>query len=208
MMIQNNNAILSNWFQDIFPDQVQMYKIDSWDRFESGTKPTLLHKHFKEPPSKETWEQLAHEIAGFLTDQSIQTVYSFFYRNVSAACSDPDWILCSARLNKFDNGGGREIVFFMYDLQFLDNRKTRLYRVLENDGFFRDHLPKVALLTKREKEIIGLVASGMTSKEIAAAFFVSVHTVNTHRKRITEKLGTKCFSDLMKFSEIFDLRQC
>jgi DNA-binding CsgD family transcriptional regulator len=44
-------------------------------------------------------------------------------------------------------------------------------------------------LSKRERDVAGLVADGLASKEIADRLFLSVHTVNTHRQRIIEKLG-------------------
>jgi regulator of cell morphogenesis and NO signaling len=44
-------------------------------------------------------------------------------------------------------------------------------------------------LSKREKEIIAEVAKGLTNKQIADKFFLSVHTVMTHRKNIAGKLG-------------------
>ena len=48
---------------------------------------------------------------------------------------------------------------------------------------------KVHILSKREKEILKLVKEGLPSKEIADKLFISVHTVNTHRQRILEKLN-------------------
>ena len=43
-------------------------------------------------------------------------------------------------------------------------------------------------LSQREKEIVTLVVKGMTNKEIADRLFLSVHTVNTHRRNIARKL--------------------
>jgi len=43
-------------------------------------------------------------------------------------------------------------------------------------------------LSQREKEILKLVQEGLPSKEIAEKLYISVHTVNTHRQRILEKL--------------------
>lgn len=43
-------------------------------------------------------------------------------------------------------------------------------------------------LTDREKEVVVCVVKGMTNKEIAEHLFLSVHTVNTHRKNISRKL--------------------
>lgn len=44
-------------------------------------------------------------------------------------------------------------------------------------------------LSKREREVLQLVKDGYLSKEISEKLFISVHTVNTHRQRIMEKLG-------------------
>lgn len=44
-------------------------------------------------------------------------------------------------------------------------------------------------LTKREKQVLQLVREGLLSKEISERLSISVHTVNTHRQRILQKLG-------------------
>ena len=46
-----------------------------------------------------------------------------------------------------------------------------------------------SVLSKRELEIIKLIAAGLSSKEIAQKIFLSVNTVNTHRHNITKKTG-------------------
>ncbi len=45
------------------------------------------------------------------------------------------------------------------------------------------------LLSKREMEILSMIKSGMSSKRISEKLFISIHTVNTHRQRILEKLN-------------------
>jgi len=44
-------------------------------------------------------------------------------------------------------------------------------------------------LTNREAEVVALMGEGLTTKEIARRLGRSVHTIQTHRKRIGEKLG-------------------
>lgn len=51
-------------------------------------------------------------------------------------------------------------------------------------------------LTLREREVLKLVGTGFSNKEIADALFISTHTVISHRKNITEKLGIKSISGL------------
>lgn len=43
------------------------------------------------------------------------------------------------------------------------------------------------LITRREKEVLQLIAEGLTNAEIAAKLFISIPTVNTHRKSLIEK---------------------
>jgi hypothetical protein len=52
-------------------------------------------------------------------------------------------------------------------------------------------------LSYREFEIIRLIESGLSSKEIADKLFLSIHTVNTHRSNILEKSGKSQISDLI-----------
>lgn len=46
-------------------------------------------------------------------------------------------------------------------------------------------------LTEREKEVIDLIAIGLTDKEIADKICVSLHTVKTHRKHIVQKTNSR-----------------
>jgi DNA-binding NarL/FixJ family response regulator len=64
-------------------------------------------------------------------------------------------------------------------------------------------LPKGKLpdeLTKRESEVVQLVAHGMTNKQIAESLFISVKTVETHKSHILDKLGLSNSGELMKFA--------
>lgn len=55
-------------------------------------------------------------------------------------------------------------------------------------------------LTAREKEVLKLVALGNPNKIIADKLFISVHTVISHRKNITEKLDIKSISGLTVYA--------
>jgi DNA-binding NarL/FixJ family response regulator len=55
-------------------------------------------------------------------------------------------------------------------------------------------------LTPREREILKLIASGMTTKEIAAKLFISVPTVETHRANLMTKTGGRNVASLVRFA--------
>jgi DNA-binding CsgD family transcriptional regulator len=57
-------------------------------------------------------------------------------------------------------------------------------------------------LSMREKEVLKLVALGRTNKEIAEILYISAHTVMSHRKNITKKLGIKTIAGLTIYAVI------
>ncbi len=58
--------------------------------------------------------------------------------------------------------------------------------------FTRDQMRVAALgITPRELEMLELVATGLSNKEIAAREFVSENTVKTHLSRVFDKIGAK-----------------
>ncbi|OPY84463.1 MAG: Transcriptional regulatory protein DegU [Syntrophus sp. PtaU1.Bin208] len=55
-------------------------------------------------------------------------------------------------------------------------------------------------LTAREREMLQLMAEGMTAKEIASHLYVSVKTVETHRRNIAQKLNINRSAELIKYA--------
>lgn len=60
-------------------------------------------------------------------------------------------------------------------------------------------------ISSREKNILKHIALGLTNKEIADQLFISIHTVVTHRKNITQKLGIKSVSGLTVYAILHNL---
>ena len=58
--------------------------------------------------------------------------------------------------------------------------------------FIPDEKKREALgITRRELEILELIAQGLSNREIAGKLFVSENTVKTHSSRVFDKLGAK-----------------
>src|SRR3954453_13370995 len=52
-------------------------------------------------------------------------------------------------------------------------------------------------LTERERQLYHMLAEGQTNKDIAARLGLSLHTVETHRTRIMEKMGVHSIAELV-----------
>jgi DNA-binding NarL/FixJ family response regulator len=57
-----------------------------------------------------------------------------------------------------------------------------------------------SLLTTREREVLQLMAEGRSTSQIASSLFVSVKTVETHRKQLMDKLGIYSVAGLTKYA--------
>lgn len=73
---------------------------------------------------------------------------------------------------------------------YLSNEASISLRKKEGEG--------IPVLTTREKEVLELIAEGLTNNEIAQKLFVSVTTVDTHRKNLLAKFEAKNIASLIK----------
>lgn len=69
----------------------------------------------------------------------------------------------------------------------------------------RNNADKAPVITRREKEVLELIADGLTNAEIAVKLFISVTTVDTHRKSLLTKFEAKNTAALVKAAALLNL---
>jgi len=84
-------------------------------------------------------------------------------------------------------GGGRHV-------------SATLSQEFEGDQRTGADLPIRELLSDREFQVLRMIASGRTLKEIAEELTLSVKTVSTYRARILEKTGMKTNAELIRYA--------
>lgn len=65
---------------------------------------------------------------------------------------------------------------------------------------FHEEVDEDKLLSKREIQILRLIADGLNSTQIADRLYLSPHTINTHRKNMLRRTNSKNTADLLAFA--------
>jgi FixJ family two-component response regulator len=65
---------------------------------------------------------------------------------------------------------------------------------------------RLETLTPREREVFGLVVSGMLNKQVAFDLGTTEKTIKVHRARVMDKMGAQSFADLVRFAEKLGIR--
>lgn len=132
-----------------------------------------------------------------------------------------DWLLFSDELS---TGFLRQVLFssMAFSVVMKDNSKEEILTALQcaarKERFICNHVSNLLLsgsaqqamssansqenplLTTTEKNILKEIASGKTTKEIAAEKNLSFHTINSHRKNIFRKLGVNNVHEATKYA--------
>jgi DNA-binding NarL/FixJ family response regulator len=64
---------------------------------------------------------------------------------------------------------------------------------------------EIPVITRREKEVLQLIAEGLINKEIAEKLFISITTVDTHRNSLLSKFDVKNTANLIRLASQFNL---
>ena len=111
---------------------------------------------------------------------------------------------CNKPIQYFENGGPRTLDVFK-DISHLKINGIPVLSFIGMDGtpsFYNIYKEKEIVLSenifsKRESEILCLMISGKTSEQISNLFYISIYTVNNHRKNILIKSGCSTINELI-----------
>lgn len=143
----------------------------------------------------------------FLNRNKDGEVFTFFQQVRSSPDSPWGWYLSASQIILRDDKENPLLsITIAQEIDALKSLTNKAERLLEENEFIQKNLMNFAHLTKREKEILGYVANGKTNSEISVQLFISLHTVQVHRKKIKKKLNFSSTSELFHFAQCFDLK--
>jgi DNA-binding CsgD family transcriptional regulator len=116
------------------------------------------------------------------------------------------WHLTSTRILLRDESSRPLLILSMaFPVDAMHHMTQKAARLLDENNFLRRNYNQYSKLSRREHEILRLMAMGKSAAETADELFIAVNTVETHRKNIKQKLGTNSFFELSQYARAFDL---
>jgi DNA-binding CsgD family transcriptional regulator len=103
------------------------------------------------------------------------------------------------------DGGNLSEVFIAFPLYILSLYNHKIERLLAEISFAKNNRIIFETLTLREKDVLKQIALGNSNKEIADKLYISVNTVETHRKTIKRKLGILTFFEINMYARAYNL---
>jgi DNA-binding CsgD family transcriptional regulator len=133
-------------------------------------------------------------------------VFTLFQQVRSSTEHEWEWYLSSTRILALDESGLPFLTITLAVPIDPENHITqKVERLLEENIFMRNNYERYASLSKREKDVLKQFALMKSNKEIADELFLSVSTVETHKRNIKKKLDIRSGADLALFARAFDL---
>lgn len=146
------------------------------------------------------------KILGIIQRNSDDDIVTYF-QQVRATEKDPwKWYSSSTRILMRDKGGKPLLAITLAVPIDAEHYFTpKIERLMEENKFLRKNQEVFSTLSKREKEVLRLMALGHNSFEIAEQLFISEATAKTHRRNIRNKLNAVSNYDLLQFAQAFNL---
>lgn len=197
VMVQNLNTMTNSYMNQCGCDILE----HSSEELE-GLGPEYFSRFF---PAEEM-NILRHQLMHFASDNDPGKIHSFFQRVRTNIDSEFKWYFTTSRMYPSASlAEGLQIMHISIPADTLNYVGRKLDKLVEDDLIVRNNLHKFILLSRREKEIIRLIVEGKRSAEISDCLFISIHTVNNHRKNILHKLEINSLSKLIKFAVAFSI---
>lgn len=161
------------------------------------------HTHFFNPEDSNDY---VPKIIGLLTRNNNDESVTYFQQVRVMASKDWVWYMSNTKIfMRDDEGKPISTITLSFPVDPLHHITSKVSRLLEENIFLRKNYHQFSQLGKRECEVLKHMALGKTSAEIGDILFISLATVETHRRNIRQKLGVSSSYDLAQYARAFDL---
>ncbi|WP_461790220.1 response regulator transcription factor [Pedobacter sp.] len=161
---------------------------------------TYVARYFNADDDKEYSEKIKQRVNDFSED------YTSYFQQVKS--KDGVWSLYASNTKVFfknKEGNVTHLITTASPLEPIHHITIKINRLMDDVRFLRENASVFAKLSAREREVLKLMALGLSSTEIANQLFIALATVDTHRRNIRKKLCLKNNYEAVKFAQAFNL---
>ena len=141
-------------------------------------------------------------ITSFFSSSAPDDVMSFFERLKKRGGGEYEFDLYHTVTKQYNE---TQCIALTLPVSNLHHISDKISGILDEHAFLKKNFERYASLTKQEKNILKLLATGYNNPQISEKLYISRRTVENHRKHINKKLGLKSFAHLIKYAQAFNL---
>ncbi|GET20150.1 response regulator transcription factor [Prolixibacter denitrificans] len=157
--------------------RLRVYRAENFDAIEQCILSKKINVAIVNPLYVQNNEKGFHSLrSGYPATSWVALVYAFFDQRL---------------LSLFDGS-----------ISISDSPESVIQLVRQNASTENKETATEEVLSERETDVLKLLATGLTNKEIAEKLSISINTVITHRKNITQKTGIKSVSGLTIYAVV------
>ncbi len=151
-------------------------------------------------------EDYVPKILGLIERNQDDEIFTQFQQVRFEGHSDWKWHMASTMvLLRDDQNKPLLAITIAAPIDAMHHMTAKAERLLEENNFLRRNFHLFSKLGRREREVLKHLALGQSAQETADAMFISLGTVETHRKNIRKKLNTSSVFELGQYARAFDL---
>jgi DNA-binding CsgD family transcriptional regulator len=156
--------------------------------------------------NEEDFKDYAPKIFTLMENNNTNDAITFFQQVRVSDDKDWTWHMSSMKILAHDTEGKPLLSITMaFPIDSMHRMTAKASRLLKENNFLRKNFHIYSKLGKRELEVLRLLALGKSANEISETLYLSIHTIETHRKNIRQKLGANSHYDLSEYARAFDL---
>lgn len=193
VMLQNIKSLTNIYMNSYGADRL---------RYSSEELKLMGPDYFKHFFPQEEMPTLRKQLVSYLQRDDPNTLFSFYQRVKTGPKGTYQWYLTTTRTYNAQEG---LLIHLSFPAEELALATNRCHYLADQSAYCVKHFHLFNALSKREKEIINLIADGKSSCYISDLLFISIHTVNNHRKNIIRKLNITSLAELIRFAVSFGL---
>jgi DNA-binding CsgD family transcriptional regulator len=141
-----------------------------------------------------------------MLENNTNDIVSYFQQVRTSSTQEFDWYLSATRILMRDDENQPVLtITIAMQIDPQHHITSKVNRLLEENNFLRKHYHEFSTLTKRERDILRLLALGNSAADIGKTLYISEATAETHRRNIKRKLRAGNLYELSQYARAFDL---